>query len=262
MNLHIKKGMIDSHFHTQEMIRKGIDVHELLGQLASEGMDYLLDAGVQLGDFEQRMTFLEDHKGLFLAAGIHPNIPSGEWPEDFQEILAKQANHPSVKALGETGLDFFREYSCKKDQYTLLDLHYALSKEVKKPLIFHCRSAEKELSEWISERDFPFGAVLHCFPGDPDLGRLALEKGFMISLAGNSTFKNAKNIRDTLDWIPLEQLLIETDSPYLSPHPKRGKVNHPGRIGYIYEMVAEIKGIPLCDLIDRINRNFKIFIDL
>ena len=260
MKYNIRKGMIDSHFHTSEMARKELDVKEILSTLKDEGMELLLDAGVKLEDFSDRLLNREYHPGLYFAAGIHPNIPSGEWPENYETVLKEQADHPLVKAVGETGLDFFREYSGKEDQYTLLNLHYRISMETEKPLIFHCRAAEKELTDWLSTGDFPFGAVLHCFPGDPELGKSALDKGFMISLAGNSTFKNARDLRDTLKWIPKERLLIETDSPYLSPHPLRGKANHPGHIGYIYEMVSHEWNIPLDELIEIVNKNFKNFI--
>ena len=262
MKYNIIKGMIDSHFHCSEMARKGLDVKEILTTLQNKGMELLLDAGVKLDDFNDRLLYRENHRGLYFAAGIHPNIPSAEWPAEYEKKLGEQAAHPFVKAVGETGLDFFREYSTKDDQYGLLDLHYRISIEVEKPLIFHCRDAENELSQWLKERDFPFGAVLHCFPGDSALGKAAIEKGFMISLAGNSTFKNAGSLRKALEWIPEDKLLVETDSPYLSPHPLRGKPNHPGHIGYVYEMIRDEWNIPMDDLIARVNKNFKNFIGL
>ncbi|OQY34150.1 MAG: hypothetical protein B6241_05540 [Spirochaetaceae bacterium 4572_59] len=257
MKYKIKKGMIDSHFHTMEMARKDVDVPEVLGNLLEGGVSYLLDAGVHLNGFESRLAYREFHPGLYLAAGIHPNVPSGEWPEAYDSILLKQGKNLYVKGIGETGLDYFREGSNKKDQFTLLDLHYAVSQKTAKPLIFHCRAAEKDLTDWIKSHDFPDGAILHCFSGNRDLGETALDKGFMISFAGNSTFKNAPEIREALHWIPAANLLIETDSPYLSPHPLRGKTNHPGHIGYIYEMISEQTGLELEDLIQTVQSNFK-----
>lgn len=257
MKYNIIKGMIDSHFHTMEMARKDLDVPLILENLLDKGMDFLLDAAVQLGDFESRLSYREYHPGLYLAAGIHPNIPSEEWPEAYDSILLQQAENPFVKGIGETGLDYFRDYSNKEDQFTLLNLHYDVSRKTAKPLIFHCRAAEEDLTRWITDHDFPDGAVLHCFPGNRDLGEAALKKGFMISLAGNSTFKNASDIRKALQWIPAVNLLIETDSPYLSPHPLRGKTNHPGHIGYIYEMVSKQTGMDLECLIKTIQFNFR-----
>lgn len=262
MFYNIQADMIDSHFHTEEMTRKGLEPSAVLSELAKQGMRELLDAGVILEDFEKRLSRREHYPELFFAAGIHPNIPKEQWPQGYEETLRAQAGHPAVKAIGETGLDFYRSNSTEDDQHRLLNLHYSLSLEVRKPLIFHCRSAEKELRAWISERDFPHGAVLHCFSGDPLLGKSALEKGFMISLAGNATFKNAQPLRDCLEWIPIEKLLVETDAPYLSPHPLRGKANHPGHIGYIYEMISHEKGCPMEQLIPRIRQNFRTFLGL
>ncbi len=262
MNIYIKQGMIDSHFHILEMIRKGLSVKELLSQLNIAGMDYLLDVGVNLDDFSARLSHHEFFPGLYFATGIHPNVPREEWPEDFRKKLMSHATHDLVKAVGETGLDFYRTSSNRHDQLELLDVHYQISRELGKPMIFHCRNAEKDLTEWILNHEFPSGAVLHCFPGDEHLGKAALSKGFMISFAGNFTYKNAINIRQATNWCPLENLLLETDAPYLAPVPKRGKDNHSGYIGHTYEAVALEYKIPIENLVKIVRENFQIFLGL
>ena len=262
MEFHVEQGMIDSHLHILEMAKKDMDVPEILSQLEQIGVELLLDASVDLKDFENRLNYRQYHKGLLFAAGIHPNIPSYKWIDSYKDILHNQASRNDVAAIGETGLDFFRNTSSPEDQYHLLDLHYSVALTVKKPLIFHCRNAEKELMRWMQDREFPNGAVLHCFPGDEILGKTAIEKGFMISLAGNSTFKNAQNIRDSLNWIPRDKILVETDAPYLSPVPLRGRLNHTGHIGYIYEMIASEWNIPLREIIELINHNFRNFLSI
>ena len=254
--------MTDSHFHIMEMKRKNMDIQALFKHLKDNEASILLDAGVVLSDFEERLSWKESYKDLYFAAGIHPNIPSNEWTDNYADKLEEQIRHPLVRAVGETGLDFFREYSTSEDQYTLLNLHYRLAQNADKPLIFHIRNAEAEMEEWISKREFKSGAVLHCFPGGLSLAHTALDKGFYISFAGNVTFKNAQLIRDALKIVPLDRILIETDAPYLAPHPKRGRDNHPGLIGYSYECAALEKGIELEDLIIQVEKNLKTFLKL
>jgi TatD DNase family protein len=262
MESNIQRNMTDSHFHIMEMKRKEMDLKEVFKLLKDNGAGILLDAGVVLDNFDERLSWKESYKDLYFAAGIHPNIPSSEWSENYAEKLEEQIEHPLVRAVGETGLDFFREYSTSKDQYTLLNLQYELAQKADKPLIFHIRNAEAEMEEWISKREFESGAVLHCFPGGLSLAHTALDKGFYISFAGNVTFKNAQEIRDALKIVSLNRILIETDAPYLAPHPKRGRDNHPGLIGYSYECVAAEKGISVEVLIKQVERNLKCFLKL
>ncbi len=257
-----ERGMCDSHFHIMEMLRKGLDVSSLFMSLKERGAGLLLDAAVVLEDFEERLAWASSYENLFFAAGLHPNTPRSDWPSDYRERLQAQLAHPLVKAAGETGLDFFRSESEAQSQYELLDVHYELACEAQKPLIFHVREAEEAMAAWIRERDFPFGAVLHCFSGDEELAGAALEKGFYVSYAGNVSFKNAKEIRASLAFVPLERLLLETDAPYLCPHPFRGKTNHCGLIGLSYKVVAAELGLPLDELIGQTARNLRDFLRL
>ncbi|MDC7240762.1 MAG: TatD family hydrolase [Spirochaetales bacterium] len=256
-DINLLPGMTDSHFHIMEMIRKGMDPEILFSILKEKSAGDILDAAVVVDDFDERLKWRDRYERLWFSAGIHPNIPLSECPEDFEAILETQVSHPLVKAVGETGLDFFREYSSPEDQYRLLDLHYKLSLEADKPLIFHIRNAEREMEEWLKERDFPQGAILHCFPGGISLAEAALARGFYISFAGNVTFKNAQEIREALAVVPTDRLLLETDAPYLAPHPKRGRNNHPAMIGWTYELAAEEKKISLQDLVDICSENLK-----
>lgn len=264
MEYNIKPHMTDSHFHTMEMIRKGMDVESVFSRLKASQTGILLDAGVILQDFEERLSWQSSYPELYYSAGIHPNISREEWPKNFETILSSQVQHPRVLAIGETGLDFYREYSSAEDQYSLLDLHYDLSRDSKKPLIFHIRDAEEAMCSWLKKKQFGRDntAVLHCFQGNEDLAQIALEKGFYFSYAGNVTFKNAHVIRESLDLVPPDRILIETDAPYLAPHPMRGRDNHPGLIGHIYDFVAERKGIPLEDFILQVEKNLKTFLKL
>ncbi len=262
INLNFEKGMSDSHFHIMEMLRKGMDVLSLLETLQNRGFGVLLDAAVILDDFEERLIWTPRYDKLYFAAGLHPNIPRTSWPRDYKKILKTQLAHPRVKAAGETGLDFFRSDSIPEDQYEILNLHYELASEAEKPLIFHVREAEKAMTAWIRNRTFPSGGVLHCFSGDEALAEAALEKGLYISYAGNVTFKNAEKIRRSLQTIPLNRLLLETDAPYLCPHPFRGKNNHSGFIGLSYRTVAAELNIPLQKLINQTAVNLNRFLKL
>ena len=262
MDFHISAGMSDSHFHIMEMKRKGMDVAAVFNALKEAGAGLLLDVGVVLENFEERLSWQSSYDQLCFTAGIHPNIPQGQWPANWKDILEQQISHPMVKAVGETGLDFFRDYSSEEEQRELLEQHYKFACDAGKPLIFHIRNAEDAMRLWIRERDFPCGGVLHCFPGNLDLAETALGKGMYISFAGNVTFKNAALIRESLEIVPLDRLLLETDAPYLAPHPKRGRDNHPGLIGYSYEFVASQKSLETDDLIRITSENLKNFLKL
>ena len=223
MDIHIGRGMSDSHFHIMEMRRKGMDAEACFQALRDAEAGVVLDAAVVLDNFDERLSWTSSYEYLYFSAGIHPNIPRSEWPTGWQGILEEQISHHRVRAVGETGLDFFRDSSSEADQRELLDTHYDLACRAGKPLIFHIRNAEEAMRKWIEDREFPSGAVLHCFPGDRELAQAALEKGFYISYAGNVTFKNAALIRESLELVPLERVLLETDAPYLAPPSQTGK---------------------------------------
>ncbi len=248
---------IDSHCHLLEMEKKGFSIPQVLDQLQVEGSPFILDVGIDLQGFNQRLRWREIYPRLYLSAGIHPNTPRANWGSNLKETLIGQGTNPSIKAIGETGLDLVRKDSPLEDQKELLEIHYQCSIQTQKPLILHIRKTEKEMMDWLHKKDFPFSGILHCFTGCLELATLALSKGFYISYAGNVSYKNAKALQDSLKFIPLERLLVETDAPYLSPQARRGLLNQPSQIWYTYDFIAQKLELHREELSRRVKENLK-----
>lgn len=192
--------------------------------------------------FEKRLALAESFPQILLSAGIHPsstNPEGGTWAERFA-IIREQASSPLVVAIGETGLDFFRDYAPKELQERAFRDHLELAAETNLPVIIHNRSADESVLQLVRESRCRKG-VFHCFSSGMDTARRALDLGFHISFAGNLTYKNTEMIREAAAGIPSDRILIETDSPYLSPQTVRGRTNHPGHLGYTLETLAELR---------------------
>lgn len=247
----------DSHFHASEMARKGMDVQKLLGEAIVSGMKWLVDVGVTEDDFEERSLLAKEFPGLFLACGIHPSYSGGDVAERMSRI-EKQLSEEKVVAVGETGLDFYRnDRDTIKVQREFLLAHIDLAVKYSLPLIIHSRNASEELLSVMKEITLPAGGVMHCFSGDVSLIDPFLEKGFYFSFAGNLTFKNAQELRDSVKKIPKERLLIETDAPFLSPEPHRGRPSHPGCIGDTLSALAEILSLQRHRVFIMLRENFE-----
>lgn len=242
-HFHLPYAVFDSHFHTLHMLNQGMDVHNILHNAFSHGLAGGVDVAIDENQFEWRLNLIEQHRKIKLSAGIHPSSCHGAgtpmWEERFS-IIKKQAQHSSVVAVGETGLDFFRDYVSYTEQEQSFREHLNLANQLNKPVIVHNRDADERVLKLIKESSCRLG-VLHCFSSDWDTAKAGLDMGFFISLAGNITYKKMHAIQDTIKKIPPNRLLIETDSPYLSPQNVRRQKNHPGHVGYVLEALAEIR---------------------
>ncbi len=240
--LNLPYPLYDTHFHALHMAQRGLDVKALLTRIFSAGLKGALEAAVNEDNFEQRLELVKNHPLLRLSAGIHPSSSDdekGDWNERFQTVI-KQASSPAVAAIGETGLDFYRDFVPKKQQETAFRDHLELAADTGLPVIVHNREADSRVLALIGESGCRNG-VFHCFSSDWDTAKKALDLGFHISFAGNLSYKNTEILRDAAARIPFDRLLLETDSPYLSPQSVRGRTNHPGHIGYTFELMAEIR---------------------
>jgi len=198
-----------------------------------------------LASSQAAVALAEAYPQIYAAVGVHPHDAKTLTGDMLKELRAL-ALHPKVVAIGEIGLDFFRDLSPRDKQRQAFKQQLALASEIGKPVIIHDRDAHSEimaiLHRWVRGSHEPVG-VLHCFSGDLAMAQEAIELGFYISIAGPVTFKNARRLRELVGQLPLEKLLIETDCPYLAPHPYRGKRNEPAYVKLVAQEVARVKGL-------------------
>lgn len=249
---------IDSHCHLdfpefQERLP------EVLSNMAENKVTHALCVSVDLPDFPRVLKLAEDHPHLYASVGVHPDYE--ETPEPTYEFLIEQAKHPKIIAIGETGLDYYRmgerSYESMEWQRERFRIHIRASIASKKPLIIHTRSASADTLRILQEEGADqIGGVMHCFTESTAVANAAMEMGFFISFSGIVTFKSAKDLQETCKHVPLERMLIETDSPYLAPIPFRGKTNEPAWVSKVGEFIANLKGLPINRVAEETTSNF------
>ena len=222
--------MIDTHAHL------GDDAPEVLERARAAGVTRVIDVATSVEAARATLARTEEFEGVYACLGVHPH-EAGD-PGDLDELRELLA-HPRAVAVGETGLDYFRDYAPHDAQQRLFDRELALAREVGKPVVIHTRAADDDTRDRLLAYDGP--VVLHCF-SSPALLEPALERGWYISLAGNVTYKNAYDLRAAVRRVPHDKLLAETDSPYLAPQPVRGKRNEPAYVVHTYDVLAELHG--------------------
>ncbi len=250
--------LVDSHCHLDfpDFVN---EQDRLLAGMAESGVGWALCAGVTLERFPAMLDMVEAHDNLFASVGVHPDNQEGRDPT-IDDLLSLAA-HPKVVAIGETGLDYYRLTGDLEWQRNRFRRHIRAAKECGKPLIIHTRSSfEDTLKVLRKEGTDSVGGVFHCFTESIEVAQQVLDLGFYISISGIVTFKNAAAIKEVARTIPLDKLLVETDSPYLAPVPHRGKRNEPAYVRYVAEEVAKLRGIEYSALAEATTRNFfKLF---
>jgi TatD DNase family protein len=232
---------VDSHCHINfpELVA---DIDGVLAAMQSNGVSHALCVSVSLEAFPQVLGLAERYPNVFASAGVHPDTESGEDPE--VERLVALAAHPRVVAVGETGLDYYRLQGDLEWQRKRFRRHIQAAREAGKPLIVHTReAAEDTLRLMREEKAAEIGGVMHCFTETAEVAKAAMDMNFLISFSGIVTFKNALALKDVARMVPLDRMLIETDSPYLAPVPYRGKTNQPAYVRFVAEEIGRLKGI-------------------
>ncbi|MBI9102730.1 MAG: TatD family hydrolase [Spirochaetales bacterium] len=256
----LEKGMIDSHFHLLHINKKGLDGLGMLKESFRRGLTSGMEIGIVPENFDTRKEIIESFPNLYMASGLYPSHCEKEnWKVDLPLLEAHLRSSDRIVALGEIGLDYFHDYGTKALQQELLLSQLGIANKVSLPVVIHCRNAEEDLLACLKQIPPVKGGIMHCFSSDPEWVTPFVDLGFYISFAGNVTYKNAGNLREAAKIVPDNRILTETDSPYLSPVPVRGKTNHPGYIGYTYQVLAEERGVELRELIDQIQGNFTRF---
>ncbi len=242
-----KMELVDSHTHL-DFPEFDPDREEVLKRAWEAGVRLIVNAGTDVESSLASISLAERYPFIYASVGLHPHDASS-LDGKARQALEELARHPRVVAIGETGLDYYRNLSPKGAQREAFAFHLDLARRTGKPVIIHSREAHQETMDFLKEfarnpgkLSPPYG-VMHCFSGSLEMAREAVELGFFISVAGPLTFQNARKLPAVVREIPIEFLLIETDCPYLAPHPLRGRRNEPAYVRLVAEAVAEIKGL-------------------
>ena len=235
----------DSHCHLH-ICEEDRPVQELLDEAHAAGVTRMLTVGFDEAS-NPRAVELAQHEGVYASVGIHPNSASG-WTDDSAAVFEHFLTNQEVVAVGESGLDFYRDWAPPTDQERAFIAHIELAKRYDKALVIHTRDSLSETLDVLERESPPQRFVLHCWSGTADDLKRAKELDAYVSFAGNVSFKNAQNLRDVVPLVAEDRLLIETDSPYLTPVPHRGKPNSPAKVVHVGEAIAEVLGVEAADV--------------
>ena len=256
----LKVKCVDSHAHLEIVTNTSYDSKEIgkvLADAASVGIDRIVQVGYSAEQSEWGVKLAESWPNVLAAVALHPNEAPvvADLEADLKKI-EELAKHPKVRAIGETGLDFFRTEPALQDkQRYSFKRHIEIAKQNNKALVIHDRDAHRAVLDTLTEVGAPQITIFHCFSGDADMAKECIEKGYVLSFAGTLTFKNAPGLRDAVKLVPDGQLLVETDSPFLCPMPNRGALNTPAQIPNILRFMAEQRGQDLDELCAAISAN-------
>lgn len=246
--------LVDSHCHLNfpELVAQ---LPEIQQKMHDAQVGHALCVSVTLDKFPEVLALVEQHDNLFASVGVHPDYE--DITEPSTEELVALANHTKVVAIGETGLDYFRLQGDLEWQRQRFRTHIRAAILANKPLIIHTRNAaEDTINIMRQENAQRIGGVMHCFTESLNVANAAIEMGFYISFSGILTFKNAADLKQVAQQIPLSRTLVETDAPYLAPVPFRGKLNQPAYVRYVAETIAELRGITFDEVMQATSENF------
>ncbi|HTS70471.1 MAG TPA: TatD family hydrolase [Terriglobia bacterium] len=253
---------LDSHAHLDDSDYDP-DRDAVIERARAAGLRYILVAGGGTGPdrLNSPIPIAESYDWIYASVGLHPH-EARHFTDSHAERIAQLARHPKVVAVGEIGLDYYYTHSPREIQQQVLIRQMELARELRLPIIIHCRDAWEDLREIAAAywKTSGLGGILHCFSGNAEDARIFLEWGFLISFAGNLTFKKAGNLREVAGVIPLDRLLTETDSPYLAPVPHRGKRNEPAYVRGVTQDLARLRNMSEEALGQQVLGNFEAFL--
>ena len=255
--------IIDSHCHLDyPNLYENLD--KVIERAKSNNVNFLLTICTNLSSFDKIKYIIKKYKNVYGTFGIHPHEAEKNLEVDSTFIVKSAKNNNKLIGIGETGLDFYYNHSNNESQKKSFTEHIRAAHELKIPVIVHSRQAEKDTYEMIKseKKNTNLNFLIHCFTGSEDFAKKLLNIGCYISVSGIITFKNSEELANTVSLIPNEFLLVETDSPYLTPIPLRGKPNEPSYIVHTVEKLSKIKNISIQDIIGHTTRNFKKLFNL
>jgi TatD DNase family protein len=247
--------LVDSHCHL-DFPELRADLDEILARMAAQGVTHALTIGTTLAGVPAVREVAESHANLWCTVGVHPDERRDGREASRAELVAL-AGHPKVVAIGETGLDYFRVEGDTEWQRERFRTHIRAARDCGKPLVIHTREAAADTLRLMAEEGAgEVGGVMHCFTETWDVAQAAMDLGFHISFSGIVTFKNAAVLKEVARRVPLERMLVETDSPYLAPVPHRGKRNEPSFVRHVAAEIASLRGVSLEAVAEATTRNF------
>lgn len=246
--------LIDTHVHVNAKQFKD-DREEVIQRAAAAGVTKMIVVGFDEETIRLAMEIVEEHAHIYAAVGWHP-VDAIDWKDEYISWLKELADHPKVVALGEMGLDYHWDTSPKDVQQEVFRKQIRLAKEIDMPIIIHNREATADVIRILQEENAKeVGGIMHCYSGTVAEVQDCLDMNFYISLGGPVTFKNAKEVKEVAKMVPLDRLLIETDAPYLAPHPYRGKRNEPAYVRLVAEEIARLREMDLEELAQITTKN-------
>lgn len=250
--------LIDSHCHLDQLDLSsyGGDLTKALTNATSLGVKHFLNVCITLKDFPAVLKIAENYSNVYASLGLHPNERDIIAEPTTEELIAL-ASHDKVIAIGETGLDYYRSTGDIAWQQERFRQHIRAAKKIGKPLIVHARQAKKDTIQILREEEaHAIGGIMHCFTEDWEMAQLAMDLNFYISFSGVVTFKNALEVQEVAKRIPLDKMLVETDSPYLAPYPYRGQPNEPAYVVLVADCIAKLRGTTLDVIAENTTQNF------
>ena len=236
--------LFDTHAHLglESFFEK--DLKSVIRRADAAGVKYIATVGIDLPESRKAVSIASRHAGIYAIVGVHPHEARGVTDETLEE-MARLARHEKVVAYGEIGLDFYRNHSPRHTQMAVFRKQVRLARELKLPIVIHDRDAHAETVKILKEEKADeVGGIIHCFSGDVRMAWDCIAMGFFISIPGTVTFKKARQVHDVVREVPLDYLLVETDCPYLTPVPHRGKRNEPAYVRFTAVAVAALKQSP------------------
>jgi TatD DNase family protein len=251
--------LIDTHCHL-DFPEFDSDRDAVIKRAAAQGVDCIINIGSSIEGSRRSVELARQFDSVYATVGIHPH-EADQATKEACDIIKDLAGNQKVVAIGEIGLDYFKNYSKPENQLPLFLSLLKIAKDLNLPLVIHSRQAKEDTLRILKEA-MPVKAVVHCFSGDEAFLKNCLDLGFLISFTCNVTYKKAQDLRDIIKLVPLDNLLLETDAPYLSPEGSRGKRNEPSAVRMLAEFVADIKGLSLDSVAYATTANAKRFFNL
>ena len=245
--------IFETHCHLDDS-RFAADREDVLARLRQQGVGAVLNVGYDLESSVRSIKLAEENAEIYAAVGVHPHDAAGMAEEGWEQ-LERLAAAPKVVALGEMGLDYYRDLSPRPVQQQAFGLQLELANKLNLPVIIHNRDAHQDTIRLLQAKVPARGGVLHCFSGSWETAKQALDLGLYISFAGPLTYRNAVNLQQVAARVPLDRVLVETDSPYLTPEPLRGRRNEPANVRYVVEKLADIRAMDVEELAARTAEN-------
>ena len=246
--------LVDSHCHIP-LLSESMAVDAIIDEAKEQEIEHMLCVAIDIPGSPEIIELAKQYDMVSASVGVHPNTEMSS-PIDERTFL-EMGNEEVVVAIGETGLDYFRSEGDLEWQRDRFRLHINLAKELNKPLIIHTRDAKEDTINILKEEGADqVGGVMHCFVEDWETAQTAMDLNFYISFSGIVTFKNAKDLQSVAKQVPLDQMLVETDSPYLAPVPYRGKTNQPAYVRHVANFIAELKQVEFSEVAKATTENY------